>query len=82
MNNSDSRYSKAPAGGGVAEASQHTKINLFGNNIKRPRITQPGTALTAFLKRYRDELLLLPCNHHISRLVDAADIILDEDGGS
>ena len=39
----------------------------------------PGN-LTIFLKRYKSALLLLSCNNHISRLVDAADILLDEIG--
>ena len=72
------KNSKAPAEGGVARASQY---HLHMNSNKRPPITQPGTALVAFLKRYKSDLLLLPCNNHISRLVDATDIILDEVGG-
>ncbi len=72
------RNSKASTGGGVAEASQSTKINLQRDNNKTLPVMQPGTALTAFLKRYRNDLLTLPYNSHISRLVDCADFILDE----
>ena len=72
------RNSKASTGGGVAEASQHTKINLRLNDNKTPYIPQPGTALTAFLKRYKFGLLSLPYSRHISELVDCCDLILDE----
>ena len=75
-----SRNSKASAEG-VAKASQRTKAKLQINNNKTLPVTQPGTALTAFLKSYKFDLLLLPYDNHISRLVDSADIILDEVGG-
>ena len=74
-----SRNSKASAGGLVTEASQdNAKINLQVNNNKPSPITQPGTALTAYLCRYKFDLLELPCDRHISKLVDCCDEILDE----
>lgn len=72
-----SRNSKAPTEG-VVRASQRTKANLQINNNKTLPLTQPGTALCAFLKLYRKDLLALSYNNHISRLVDCADFILDE----
>ena len=72
------RNSKSPAGGGVAEDSQSTKINLQRKSNKTLPTTQPGTALCAFLKRYRNDLLTWPHNNHISRLVDCVDFLLDE----
>ena len=73
-----SRHSKAPAGWGMTEASQHKKHQLKTSDNKRTPIVQPGTALTAFLKKYKFDLLLLPCDRHISSLVDCCDFILDE----
>lgn len=67
------RNSKVPARG-VARTSQHKKQHRFIHNT----LTQPGTALTAFLKGYKSDLLLHPYNNHISRLVDCCDFILDE----
>jgi len=49
-----------------------------GVSNKRHSTTQPGTALTAFLKRYKSDLLSLPYDRHISALVDSCDFILDE----
>lgn len=69
-----------PAAEGSATGSQ-VRQQRYRNNNKRPPKTQPGTALTAFLKMYKFDLLSLPCDAHISRLVDCCDVILDEVGG-
>ncbi len=72
------KNSKTLADGGRTRASQCTRNYLERDNSKRPPITQPGTALCAFLKRYRNDLLTLPYNCHISRLVDCVDVLLNE----
>ncbi len=48
--------------------------------LKETKTRPLGTALEAYLRRYRFDLKQLPSNQHISRLVDACDIILDEGG--
>jgi len=80
----ESRNSKTLAGGGMASVSQNITENLLrGNNNKILSTIQPGTALSAFLKKYKFDLLLFPYNDHISRLVDCCDFILDEvEGGA
>ena len=78
----ETRNSKAADGGGVSAASQDSaKINLQKNNSRGLATIQPGTALTAFLKRYKFDLLLLPYDRHISALVDCCDFILEADRG-
>ena len=73
------KNSKASTGGGMAEASQDSaKINLQQNINKRLPTKQPGTALCAYLRRYRDDLLSLPLDKHVSSLTACADFILDE----
>jgi len=57
--------------------SQQKNISLVNNNKTSPK-DQPGTALTAFLKRYKFDLLLLSYTPHISRLVEVCDIFLSE----
>ena len=76
-----SRNSKTQAGGAWVSQKNLPKQSDKKYNKRLPSI-QPGTALTAFLKRYKFDLLSLPHDNHISRLVDAADILLDEVGGT
>ena len=64
--NADRRVARAGSG------------NPQSKNTRKPFPTQPGTALTAFLKKYKFDLLSLPYSRHISELVDCCDFILDE----
>lgn len=58
----------------------HKQQNEFATKCTdtQPPIA-PGTALSAFLKRYRFDLLSLPLDRHISQLLDCVDCILDEE---
>jgi len=52
--------------------SDHTRKQSVNQSVA------PGTALTAYLKRYRFDLLELPPDRHISQLVDCVDCLLLE----
>jgi len=72
-----SRQKKTRTGGVRAgERASRTDTDFTRNRVQ----TQPGTALSAYLDRYKFDLLTLPIDKHISRLVDACDLILDERG--
>ena len=50
---------------------------------KNQAVPVPGTALTAFLKRYKHDLLQLECSREVSRIVENVDqlLIMAEGGG-
>ena len=52
----------------------------FKDNATKPTENQlvpvPGTALTAFLKRYREELLLCELSRELSLTLDCVDSLL------
>ena len=64
--------SKRESGSAARQREYRTKTS------KSQAVSVPGTALEAFLKRYRNDLVALPFTSHISRLVDCADFLLDE----
>lgn len=69
----------ATEGGVVAtgfKTSTDWKINQNAKS-SQPK-TAPGTALAAFLKRYRRDLLSLTPDRHISQLLSCVDCLLDE----
>ena len=61
---------------------RETAGRLEEKPAKRSFNKRPGKALVAFLKRYRHDLLGLPCNRDISSLVDCCDFILDKAEGA
>ena len=71
-----------PAGQGEAKKTNveglSDTLNSNTQVAKKASYLVPGTALTAFLKRYRQDLLQLECSCKVSRLVDCCDCILDE----
>jgi len=70
----------ATGGGVVATGTKLPKKNNRNTKSSQPK-TAPGTALTAFLKRYRFNLLNLDQDRHISQLLACVDCLLDEAGG-
>lgn len=74
---------KPVATGGGVVATSTKLLNKSNRNAgsSQPK-TAPGTALTAFLKRYRFDLLNLAPDRHISQLLDCVDCLLDEVEGA
>lgn len=62
----------------ITGSIKQSQGNLTKNNRQIQQLTRPGTALTAFLKRYKFDLLQLECTREVSRLVDCCDCILNE----
>ena len=76
----DKKQNNTALGGGTRAAriqpKQHRQFTATHEFQKHK--TQPGTALAAYLKRYRLDLLSQPFDRHISQLVDCCDCLLDE----
>jgi hypothetical protein len=77
-----SANSKSPTGcsdqRGLRKSSSGTARHI--KNITKARLNQgvpiPGTALTAFLKRYRGELLVRDLSRELSLTLDCVDNLL------
>lgn len=81
------RKQKASHLGGVAGSIKQLQKNFTKNKrytqqqimqIMPTQQIMPSTALCAFLKRYKADLLRLEYSNEVSRLVDCCDCILDE----
>lgn len=66
-----------PTWGGRASQKQE-ESNCLKYNTKTPakQVPIPGTALSAFLRKYRRELLECELTHEISRTLDCVDQLL------
>ena len=69
------RASKNSHGRAARQSNYHTK-ELYNQSLPAP-----GTALTAFLKKYRDELLVYPQTPEVVRILDLVAPLLALAGG-
>lgn len=73
------KTTKTPAGTGASKSCDCSNCVCKNrtNTSENQHLPLPGTCLTAYLKRYRNDLLALPTDRHIEHLVNCCNVILD-----